>query len=76
MTGRKMVTAALAVYGSRTAIIFYNTYDGSVQEYTLRFDGDDECRWERTKDKIKISRTTRIFSPANSRAILDNLAYR
>ncbi len=71
-----MVTAALAVYGSRTAIIFYNTYDKVVQEYTLRVNEDDECYWEKTKDKIKISKQTRIFSPANSRAILDNLAYR
>jgi sedoheptulose-bisphosphatase len=76
MTGRQQITAALAVYGSRTAIIFYNTYENSVQEYTLRVDENDECKWEKSKDKIKIAKQTRIFSPANSRAILDNLAYR
>jgi fructose-1,6-bisphosphatase len=56
MTGRQQVTAALAVYGSRTAIIFYNTYENSVQEYTLRVDENDECVWEKSKDKIKISK--------------------
>ena len=71
-----MITAALAVYGSRTAIIFFNTYEKLVQEYTLRVNEEDDCYWEKTKDKIKISKQTRIFSPANSRAILDNLAYR
>jgi fructose-1,6-bisphosphatase len=56
MTGRQMITAALAVYGSRTAIIFYNTYEKLVQEYTLRVNEDDECYWEKTKEKIKIQK--------------------
>ena len=76
MTGRDIITAALAVYGSRTAIIFYNTYEKAVQEYTMRVKDDDTCSWEKTKEKIEISKTTKIFSPGNSRAILDNLAYR
>jgi len=32
--------------------------------------------WERTRDNIKIARSTKYFSPANSRAILDNIPYR
>jgi hypothetical protein len=56
MTGRQMVTAALAVYGSRTAIIFYNTYEKLVQEYTLRVNEEDECYWEKTKEKIMIQK--------------------
>ena len=51
-----MITAALAVYGSRTAIIFFNTYEKLVQEYTLRVNEEDDCYWEKTKDKIKISK--------------------
>lgn len=74
-TGRNMVTSALAVYGSRTSVIIYNSLEKVVQEYTLRVEEDSEI-WVKTKEKIKISKTTRIFSPANSRAILDNLAYR
>lgn len=43
----------------------------------MRFEEvNDEVFWERTKDNIRVAKTTRIFSPANSRAILDNLAYR
>ena len=76
MTGRKMVTAVLAVYGSRTTVIFFNTNSGRVEEYTMRINEDETFFWEKTKEKIKISKTSRIFSPANSRAILDNLAYR
>jgi len=71
-----MVTAALAVYGSRTTIIFFNTNTGQVQEYTLRVSDNDDFQWEKTKESIKLAKQTRIFSPANSRAILDNLAYR
>lgn len=71
-----MISAAMAVYGSRTSIIFYNTNTKNVEEYTLRIEDEEEFYWEKTKDKIKIAKSTRIFSPANSRAILDNLAYR
>jgi sedoheptulose-bisphosphatase len=71
-----MVTAALAVYSSRTTLIFFNTNSGNVEEYTLRVDNEEDIWWEKTKEKVKVAKTTRIFSPANSRAILDNLAYR
>jgi sedoheptulose-bisphosphatase len=70
-----MVTAALAVYGSRTSVIIYNINEKLVQEYTLKVEEDSEV-WVQTKAKLKIAKTTRIFSPSNSRAILDNLAYR
>jgi fructose-1,6-bisphosphatase len=70
-----MITAALAVYGSRTSVIIYNSTEKLVQEYTLRVHEDFE-EWEKTKEKIKIAKTTKIFAPANSRAILDNIAYR
>lgn len=76
MTGRNQISAALAVYGSRTSIIFFNSFTDRVEEFTLRFDGEDEPYWQKTRDEIKITRQTRIFSPANSRAILDNIAYR
>lgn len=72
-----MVTAALAVYGSRTSIIFFNTLSSKVEEYTLRVNDDEtQYKWEKTIEQVKIAKSTRIFSPANSRAILDNLAYR
>jgi len=68
--------AALAVYGSRTSIIIYNSISKTLEEWTLRFDDKEETYWERTRENIRVAKTTRIFSPANSRAILDNLAYR
>ena len=76
MTGRELVGGALAVYGSRTSIIIYNALSKTLEEFTLRFEESDEEIWEKTKENIRVAKTTRIFSPANSRAILDNLAYR
>jgi len=44
-----MVTAALAVYGSRTSIIFFNTLTSQVEEYTLRVNDDETMyKWEKT----------------------------
>jgi len=41
MTGRNLITSALAVYGSRTSLIFYNTNTLKVEEYTLRIDENE-----------------------------------
>jgi hypothetical protein len=76
LTGRDIVGGALAVYGSRTSIIIYNAINKTLEEWTLRFDENEETFWERTRENMRIAKTTRIFSPANSRAILDNIAYR
>lgn len=77
MTGRDIVGAALAVYGSRTSIVIYNAISKTLEEWTLRVnENTEEQDWEKTKENIRIAKTTRIFSPANSRAILDNIAYR
>lgn len=76
MSGRDMVGAALAVYGPRTTIVAFNTNKKRVEEYTLRCDEMQNEYWERSTEKIKIKRSTRFFSPANSRAILDNIPYR
>ena len=64
------------MYGPRTSIIIYNVTTKSLEQYELRVTEDDSESWERSKDTIKVSKTTRIFSPSNSKAILDNLAYR
>ena len=44
LTGRELVGAALAVYGSRTTIILYNTQNKKVEELTLLKMGTKE-RW-------------------------------
>ena len=65
------------MFGPRTSVIIYNTLAKSLEEWTLRVSEEsDEGSWERTKENIKLSKMTRTFSPSNSRAILDNMAYR
>jgi len=71
-----MVGAALACYGSRTTIIIYNTLKNHLEEWTIREDENGEEYWEKTKEKLRVQKSTRLFSCANSRAIFDNLAYR
>ncbi len=56
MVGRSMISAALALYGSRTTIIYFNPATDNVEEYTLRLNNKEEWNWEKTKEKIKISR--------------------
>lgn len=36
MTGRDMLGAGIAIYGSRTSAIIYNTLKKSLEEWTLR----------------------------------------
>jgi sedoheptulose-bisphosphatase len=76
MVGRDMVGAALAVYGPRTTIIVFNDKLDTPQEFTLKEGDNDEEFWILTKDKIDVAYSTRIFAPMNSRAIVDNIAYR
>lgn len=74
--GSDMVGAALAVYGSRTTVIVYNAIKDCPQEFTLKENDKEEEFWVLTKEQIQISPSTRIFSPMNSRAIVDHIAYR
>ena len=63
MTGREMMGAALAVYGSRTTIILYNTQNKRVEELTLLKMGTKE-RWIVTNPELKIGADAKIFAPA------------
>ena len=42
----------------------------------MRENEDGTVFWECTRLNLRIQKSTRIFSPANSKSILDNLAYR
>lgn len=42
MTGRDIVGGALAVYGSRTSVVIYNAIKEELEEWTLRFEENDE----------------------------------
>jgi sedoheptulose-bisphosphatase len=63
LTGRNLVGAALAVYGSRTTIVLYNTQATRVEELTLLKMGSKE-RWIVTTPDLKIAPDAKIFAPA------------
>ena len=63
LTGRDLVGAALAVYGSRTTIILYNTQSKRVEELTLLRMGTHE-RWIVTTPDLKIQPDAKLFAPA------------
>ena len=63
LTGRDLVGSALAVYGSRTTIILYNTQSGRVEELTLLKMGQKE-RWIVTVPDLKIGADAKIFATA------------
>ncbi|CAK72962.1 unnamed protein product (macronuclear) [Paramecium tetraurelia] len=73
--GRDMVSACCCLYGSRTNVVFWNEKEQKIQEYTL-FDGDKQGHWELTKDNIKIKPKGKLFSPGNTRCIVDHIPYR
>jgi hypothetical protein len=59
MTGRDIIGAGVAVYGSRTSVIIYNTIEKNLEEWTLRVideNGEDKIFWERTLDKIHVNK--------------------
>ena len=63
LTGRDLVGSALAVYGSRTTIILYNTQNKKVEELTLLKMGSKE-RWMVTNPDQKIAPDAKLFATA------------
>ena len=63
LTGRSLVGAALAIYGSRTTIILYNTQNKKVEELTLLKMGTKE-RWIVTSPDLRIAPNAKIFAMA------------
>jgi len=63
LTGRDLVGAALAVYGSRTTIVLYNAQSKKVEELTLLRMGKNE-RWIVTTPDLKIQPDAKLFAPA------------
>jgi sedoheptulose-bisphosphatase len=75
MTGRDIVGGALALYGSRTNILYFNTETETVDECTLqKIDG--ELKWVISRKNIRIQPEGKFFSPGNTRSIQYNLGYR
>ena len=71
-TGRDLVGAALAIYGTRTTINIYNTQNNHVEELTLMKIGKKE-KWIVTNPKIEIGPQAKLFS-ISSKGIYDNPA--
>lgn len=68
MTGRDIVGAALACYGSRTNILIYNPETKTVDEATLQM-VDKEMEWVVSRKNIRIQPEGKFFSPGNTRSI-------
>ena len=60
-TGRDLVGAAIACYGTRTTIILYNTQVGCVEELTLMKIGNKE-KWIVTNPKMELGPKAKLFS--------------
>lgn len=72
LTGRKLVGAALAIYGTRTTILIYNAQSGHVEELTLMAIGQKE-KWIVTCPKIELASQAKLFS-FSTKGIYDNPA--
>ena len=75
MTGRDIVGGALALYGSRTNIIYFNHDTQHVDEATLQ-QVDGELQWVVSRKNLRIKTEGKYFSPGNTRSIQYNLGYR
>lgn len=71
-TGRSLVGAALAVYGTRTTINIFNAQSDHVEELTLMKVGS-KMKWLVTNPKIEIGPQAKLFS-ISSKGIYDNPA--
>lgn len=69
-TGRALVGAALAVYGTRTTICIYNAQNNIVEELTLMQIGSKK-KWIVTNPKIELAAQAKLFS-ISSKGVYDN----
>lgn len=75
MTGRDIVGGALALYGSRTCLIYYNPETQTVDEAILQL-VDKDYKWVVSRENLTIRPEGRFFSPGNTRSIQYNKGYR
>lgn len=69
-SGRDLVGAALAIYGTRTTILIYNTQSNHVEELTLMKIGRKE-KWIVSNPKIELAPQAKLFS-ISSQGVYDN----
>lgn len=78
-TGRDLIWSSIVVYGSRTTMLAEEKENwlakdlagSQVCEYTLRGD-----QWVKSKENLRIKRETKLFAPANLRAVNESTGYR
>lgn len=61
---RKMVGASLAVYGTKSCALVYDSEKDQVDELTFRRVGDEK-KWVITGENIKIAEKAKTFAPGN-----------
>lgn len=71
-TGRELVGAALAIYGTRSTINIYNAQSNHVEELTLMKIGNKE-KWIVSNPKIQLGPQAKLFS-ISSKGVYDNPA--
>ena len=75
MSGRDIVGAALALYGSRTNVIYFNPETQQIDEATLQ-NVNGELVWIISRKNLRIKTEGKYFSPGNTRSIQYNQGYR
>ncbi len=73
LTGRDMAGGAIGIYGSRSAVVVYNSQAERVEELTLMRMGTRE-RWIVTTPSMVIAPEAKLFAPA-LRSTFDNEEY-
>jgi fructose-1,6-bisphosphatase len=63
LTGRKLICAVIAIYGSRTSLLMYNTRTQKVEELSLLRIGENE-KWFVSQKHLQIKPKAKLFASA------------
>eukprot|EP00347_Sterkiella_histriomuscorum_P016003 403354871 len=74
-TGRDLAGAALAIYGSRTTLLLYNSHSKVVEELTLIKRGSKPAKWIVTVPKFEFTPKARNFSPEGVKSCYEDPGY-
>ena len=70
-----MAGAALAIYGSRTTLLLYNSHSKVVEELTLIKRGKSAAKWIVTIPKFEFTPKARNFSPEGVKSCYEDPGY-
>lgn len=74
-TGRDLAGAALAIYGSRTTLLLYNSHAKVVEELTLIKRNKAAPKWIVTIPKFSFTPKARNFSPEGVKSCYEDPGY-